>query len=187
MVKIRFCSVPFYDVLEHNLRLEASAFDMQAYYAYQCINCGKYSAITLGGELSPVSRIYYGSRLKRDYVGSALPNAVGFIGSSEMLDCYPRPVKFMKNSDNLKDLHVQYGDILMSRSGTVGNLTFVGKTLAKLLVSEHAIRIKCREYSGYVYAYLKSKIGQSLIASHIYGAVIQEIEPEHIASIPIPS
>ena len=187
MVKIRFCSVPFYDVLEHNLRLEASAFDMQAYYAYQCINCGKYSAITLGGELSPVSRIYYGSRLKRDYVGSALPNAVGFIGSSEMLDCYPRPVKFMKNSDNLKDLHVQYGDILMSRSGTVGNLTFVGKTLAKLLVSEHAIRIKCREYSGYVYAYLKSKIGQSLIASHIYGAVIQEIEPEHIASIPIPN
>jgi type I restriction enzyme S subunit len=34
---------------------------------------------------------------------------------------------------------------------------------------------------------LKSDIGQSLIASKKYGAVIQEVEPEHLAEIPIPN
>ena len=46
--------------------------------------------------------------------------------------------------------------------------------------------MECKEFPGYVYAYLKSKTGQSLIRSNIFGAVIQEIEPEHLAMIPIP-
>lgn len=184
---LKFCSVTLSDVISRGKRLEASVFDVESMQAYQMINHGKYSAVPLIGSLSPVNRAYYGARLKRNYVESTYPNAVGFIGSSEMLDCYPRPVKFMEDSDRTKDLHVHYGDILISRSGTIGNLTFVSKTLEKLLVSEHAIRMECKEFPGYVYAYLKSKTGQSLVRSNIYGAVIQEIEPEHLATIPIPN
>lgn len=55
------------------------------------------------------------------------------------------------------------------------------------LVSEHAIRIECKEFSGYVYAFLKSKVGKLAVSSTQYGAVIQEIEPEHLAAIPIPN
>ena len=76
--------------------------------------------------------------------------------------------------------------ILLSRSGTIGNVTYVGKTLSKYLVSEHAIRIECREFPGYVYTFLKSKVGKLTVSSTQYGAVIQEIEPEHLATIPIP-
>ena len=65
-------------------------------------------------------------------------------------------------------------------------MSFVNKTLEKFLISEHAMRLECNSYPGYVYAYLKTKTGQALIRSNIYGSVIQQIEPEHLASIPIP-
>ncbi len=183
---LKYCTVTLSDVISRGKRLEASVFDVEAMQAYQTINHGKYPSVPLIGDNSPVKRAYYGARLKRNYVKSNCPDAVGFVGSSEMLDCYPKPVKFMEDGDRTKDLHVQYGDILISRSGTIGNLTFVGKTLEKLLVSEHAIRMECRSFPGYVYAFLKSKTGLSLVRSNIYGAVIQEIEPEHLATVPIP-
>lgn len=183
---VKYCTVTLSDVISRGKRLEASVFDVEAKQAYQNIINGKYPGVPLIGDRFLVNRAYYGARLKRNYVDRKYPNAVGFIGSSEMLDCYPHPVKFMEDSDRTKDLHVKYGDILISRSGTIGNLTFVGKTLEKLLVSEHAIRLECREFPGYVYAFLKSKTGQLLVGSNIYGAVIQEIEPEHLALIPIP-
>ena len=40
--------------------------------------------------------------------------------------------------------------------------------------------------SGYLYAFLASKFGVPMITSATYGAIIQHIEPEHIANLPIP-
>ena len=68
----------------------------------------------------------------------------------------------------------------------IGNVTYVGKTLSKFLISEHAIRLVCGKSPGYVYAFLQSPCGQKLVKSCVFGAVIQEIEPEHLASIPVP-
>lgn len=183
---VKFCSVKLSEVIARGLRLDASAYDVEAKQARYVIEHGKYPCVHLIGDSCPVKRAYYGARLKRKYVDHIYPEAIGFVGSSEMLDCYPHPIKFMMDSDRNKDLHVKYGDILLSRSGTVGNLTFVGKTLARLLISEHAIRLECRDNPGYVYAFLMSKVGQKLIESNIYGSVIQEIEPEHLETIPIP-
>ena len=39
---------------------------------------------------------------------------------------------------------------------------------------------------GYLYAFLSSKFGVPLVVSGTYGAIIQHIEPEHIASLPVP-
>lgn len=103
-----------------------------------------------------------------------------------MLDIYPRPVKFMVDGEKVHDLHVKEGTVLLSRSGTIGNVTFVNKTLSKFLVSEHAIRLECKDNSGYVYTFLKTKIGKKLVCSNIYGAVIQQIEPVHLTMVPVP-
>lgn len=168
------------EIISHGNRFEAAVFDVDAMKARQII---LKNSVPLGEMLNAA---YYGGRLKRQYINGKNPRAIGFIGSSEMLDCYPKPSKFMLNSNEVDNLRVNEGAILISRSGTVGNVTFVNKTLSKFLVSEHAIRLICKNYSGYVYTYLKSKIGQTLIQSNIYGAVIKEIEPEHLEQIPIP-
>jgi len=103
-----------------------------------------------------------------------------------MLHISPQPIKFMIDDERVSDLHVKKGTVLISRSGTIGNMSFVNETLEKFLISEHAMRLECNSYPGYVYAYLKTKTGQALIRSNIYGSVIQQIEPEHLATIPIP-
>ncbi len=184
---VKWCAVSLDEVVSRGKRLEASVFDIEALNARAVVCSSPYGYVPLMGTLqSPVARAYYGGRGKRNYVPSTRQGAIGFIGSSEMLDCCPYPVKFMADTPQVDDLRVKHGDILMSRSGTIGNLSFVNDTLSKLLVSEHAIRIECRSNPGYVYAFLKSQVGQLLVKSGIYGAVILEVEPDHLESIPIP-
>lgn len=183
---VKWCAVALSDVVARGKRLEASVFDVEAKQAYMLLTHGKYPAVNLISKNGPVEKAYYGGRLKRHYVDETEPGSVGFLGSSEMLDCKPEPVKFMFNDVKTADVRVKQGMVLISRSGTIGNVTYVGNTLSKFFVSEHAIRIECKDFPGYVYAFLKTKIGKLIVCSTQYGAVIQEIEPEHLATLPIP-
>lgn len=183
---VKWCSVSLSDVIARGKRLEASVFDVEAIQALALINNGKYKTVPLYGDQGIVNKAHYGSRLKRNYVTPEHENSIGFISSSEMLDIYPRPVKFMVDGEKVHDLRVKEGTVLLSRSGTIGNVTFVNKTLSKFLVSEHAIRLECTDNSGYVYTFLKTKIGKKLVCSNIYGAVIQQIEPAHLTMVPVP-
>lgn len=40
--------------------------------------------------------------------------------------------------------------------------------------------------AGFIYAWLKSPMGQQMISAQTYGSVIVHINPEHLASLPIP-
>lgn len=184
---LKWCEVSLSDVINRGKRLEASVFDVDSKKAYQIIKHCKYAPVSLISAEGPVEKAHYGGRLKRNYVEKTHDNSIGFIGSSEMLDIKPQPVKFMVESSKIQNLRVKEGAVLLSRSGTIGNMSFVNKTLSKLLISEHAMRLECKANPGYVYAFLKSTIGQLLIRSNIYGAVISQVEPEHIATIPIPN
>lgn len=184
---LKWSSVNLSEVINRGKRLEASVFDVDAKQAYNTIINGKYPVVNLIGDNGFVLRAHYGGRLKRNYVLNTHPNAIGFIGSSEMLDIYPKPVKFMAKDKKTAELEVKNNTILLSRSGTIGNTTYVRRTLSKFLISEHAMRLECAEYPGYVYTYLNTAIGKKLVCSNIYGAVIQQVEPEHLESIPIPN
>lgn len=183
---VKWCGVSLSEVIEKGKRLEASVYDVESKQAYTRIKNGIYPTVDLIGLDSPVKKAHYGGCLKRNYVEKNSENSVGFIGSSEMLDISPQPIKFMVDDERVSNLHVKRGTVLISRSGTIGNMSYVNKTLEKFLISEHAMRLECNSYPGYVYAYLKTKTGQALIRSNIYGSVIQQIEPEHLASVPIP-
>ncbi|WP_312798209.1 hypothetical protein, partial [Tianweitania sp.] len=55
--------------------------------------------------------------------------------------------------------------------------------------SEHVLRVVPKESRispGYLYAFLSSSYGVPLVVSGTYGAVIQHIEPKHIADLPVP-
>ena len=183
---VKWCAVSLSEVVNRGKRFDASVFDVDAKIAYQTLEKCKYDKCTLFSK-GFVTSAYYGNRLKRKYISKNDSDAIGFIGSSEMLNINPKPIKFMKDSHDIDDLRVKKGTVLISRSGTIGNLSFVNETLSKLLISEHAIRLECDKNAGFVYCYLKTHIGQVLIHSKIYGAVVQQIEPEHLSSIPIPN
>lgn len=127
-------------------------------------------------------------------------HGVPFVGSREMFSLPIRPKKFLaKRMPKLSDLMVPEGWLLVSRSGTVGNVLLVSKMLANCAISDHAIRIGPKVIipeagrtergpaaSGYLYAFLSSRFGQPLIERGMYGALVSELEPKHLDPIPLP-
>lgn len=185
---INWSSVSLSDILTRDKRLEASTFNIDRDHALQLLNNSKYEVITLGTDNIGFNDCYYGQRAKRNYLSNIDSTSIGFLGSSEMLDIYPKPIKYV-SPDNpmVKQLSLSEEIILISRSGTIGNVTFVNKSLAKYLVSEHAIRLVIDKFPGYVYAYLKTDIAQNLLHAEKFGSVILEIEPEALKNMPIPN
>jgi type I restriction enzyme S subunit len=61
--------------------------------------------------------------------------------------------------------------------------------LENTIFSDDVIRITCQEAvdTGFLYAYLKSEIGNTILQTNGYGSVITHIEPEHLTNIPIPN
>lgn len=180
-----FTSVSLSSVVRNGYRLDASAYNQQMANAVDIVKNNKYGFVYLWGENGFIKNAFYGARAKREYIKDG-QDAIGFLGSAEMLEINPKPVKFVSR-DYEKAYGVQSGDVLVSRSGTIGNTTFVSKTLSKFCVSEHAIRICCNQFSGYVYTFLHSDIGKNILESFTFGAVIDEIEPEHLRNVPIPN
>lgn len=185
---ISWSSVSLSEVLERDNRLEASTFNIDRVHSIQLLENSKYDLVLLGTKEIGFKDCFYGPRAKRNYLKNIDSTSIGFLGSSEMLDIYPDPVKFVSHDNSMVDsLSLTEGIILISRSGTIGNVTFVGQTLSKFLVSEHAIRLVMNEFPGFVYTYLKTDVAQNLLHAEKFGSVILEIEPDALKNMLIPN
>lgn len=185
---ISWSSVPLSEVLERDNRIEASTFNLDRAHSIQLLKNSKYDLVLLGSKEIGFKDCFYGPRAKRNYLTNIDNTSIGFLGSSEMLDIYPNPVKFVSHDNSMVDsLSLAEGTILISRSGTIGNVTFVSQTLSKFLVSEHAIRLIVNEFPGFVYTYLKTNVAQNLLHSEKFGSVILEIEPDALKNMLIPN
>ena len=183
---VKYCSVALSEVIKKGKRLEASVFDVEAKRARQRIEHGLYPVKMIGGD-NGVATSYVCGRFKRIWVKkSDLP----IFQPSSITDVYPSPDGYIshKTRTNTEELRVHAGQILMTCSGTIGKLSYVSKTLENKIFSHDLLRINCKETAdaGYVYTYLKSAIGNKILLTNQYGAVITHIEPEHLATVPIP-
>ena len=180
----KWTSIAAHELVEKDYRLDASVYGIEGRQAREDLEKCKWELVHFDNFKE---NAFYGARSKRIYIDQSCKDAVGFLGSAEMLSVQPKPVKFLLRENGVDKFSVKRRQILLSRSGTIGNVTYVNKTLEKYFISEHAIRINCKEFSGYVYAFLKSKTGRSLIELNTFGAVVNQIEPEHLNSILIPN
>src|SRR5690606_20606729 len=67
--------------------------------------------------------------------------------------------------------------------------TYVRPDMVGMACSEHVLRVVPNSSHippGYLYAFLSSRYGVPLVVSGTYGAIIQHIEPEHVADLPVP-
>lgn len=184
---LKWCSVSLGDVISRGKRLEASVYDIEAKQARQLIKSGKFPITTLGGE-NGLTTSYTGARFKRVWVEkSDLP----IYQPSTIVDIKPIPDGYISHltKTNIEALRVKKGQVLMTCSGTIGKVSYVSETLNNKIFSHDLLRIDCKETvdQGYIYAYLKSRIGNKILLTNSYGAVITHIEPEHLATVPIPN
>lgn len=123
---------------------------------------------------------------KRYYV----KNGITFLGGADIFLATPNSEKRLSKTktENISQLAIKEGTILLPRSGTIGNVAWAHAGHAQKLASEHVIRLLPNDMlrAGYVYAFLASKYGKLLIQRYIFGSVIQHIEPPHLKLIPVP-
>lgn len=184
---VKWCSVSLSDVVERGKRLEASVFDVEAKQARQIIHCGKYKLAPLGG-VGGLTTSFTGARFKRIWVNNS---EYPIFQPSTIMDIKPTPDGYISKltQTNIEALRVKSGQVLMTCSGTIGKVSFVSKTLDNKIFSHDLLRIDCKNPldAGYIYTYLKSKIGNKILLTNSYGAVITHIESEHLATVPIPN
>jgi len=141
-------------------------------------------------ELSSVTvKIFKGNIFKRAYVSNA-KYGYPFLTASDMMKSDIEGGKFISRKyTDVANLLIKEGWILVSRSGTLGNVTFTNKDFEGILGTDDLIRIipnNSDVKGGCLYAYLASKYGYGLLTQSGYGGVIQHIEPHHIEDLPIP-
>jgi len=183
--EIKNCSVKLSEVIERGSRLDASYYDVQGKKIRQFVENCTLSKKSLNHPKG-FANIYYMDRFKRMFTEEGIP----IYTSSQILESIPKAEKFIssKTKADLEYLTLKNGQIVMTRSGTIGKIALVGRTLNGKVFSDDLLRIECYDKKdvGYLYAFMKSKIGQRLITTNNYGSVITHIEPEHFTNTAIP-
>ncbi|EPB2021943.1 restriction endonuclease subunit S [Escherichia coli] len=176
-------SLPVKKLFDTGLRLEAGVYATDAEKAKQAIfNC-KFGTV----ELKELAVVNYYTRFKRVFVAKS---AYPVYQPSQIKEIRPLPAAYVSDKTNkdIEQLRVRKGQILMTRSGTVGKVTYVSETLNGNIFSDDLLRINAKDKNdiGYLYVFFLSDIGHSVVQSNNYGAVIQHIEPAHLLGISVP-
>lgn len=177
---IRVVEVTEKQILQASGRLDAGCF----FSGHSGLN--KLPVRSLGGKSGLVS-VVHPPRQKQQFVDL---NGIPFFQPSQICDIDPIPAKLLSKASIPVHLKVSKNQILLTRSGTIGDASLVGETLDKCVFSDDLLRLNTTDSSpvgpGYIYAFLRTKRGKQAVVSHSYGAVIKHIEPEHLASVEVP-
>ena len=177
------------EVFQEGLRLEASAFNIEARVAVAELHASGLPLVKLYGEEGLCHEATNAFRFRRIYVSPDL--GAPFLSSSDIISLRPKPDRFLsrKLTQRLSELLVQQWDVLISCSGTVGNISLAGRFLAGMALSQHAIRLRSgdADTAGYIAAFLQSRYGRLQLTQASYGSVVSHIEPSHLANIAIPN
>lgn len=174
--------------LSSSLDLLADDFRLNAEYYTHANNYSLHKSIQTV-KLSHIANVIGFGPFKRFYINN-IKYGVPLISSSEMMELNPAcsgiiSKEFVKD---YKKYIVKEKTILVSCSGTIGNVTIVDSRLANKAVSQHALRIIPLniEHTGLIYTFLTSEYGQSLVTGKKSGAVIDEIYEDDLNKIDIP-
>ena len=136
--------------------------------------------------------IYNGPKFVRNYVSDP-GHGVPFLSSSSILYADFRHVDLLRRSDatspGLAYLRLEEGTTLISCSGTIGRMAYARAEMAGMWSSQHVLKVVPNPdavHPGYLYAFLSGRFGVPLVVGATYGAIVQHIEPEHIADLPVP-
>ncbi len=143
-------------------------------------------AVTAGG----MSGIVHAGRIKRQWVEDPR-YGTRFLSSTDILRADLTHCSLISNKAVRSNplLIIQKGWTLITRAGTVGRMAYSRPDMDGMACTEDVLRIVPDSAvipSGYLFAFLNSRYGLPMVTSGTYGAIIQHIEPEHIADLPVP-
>ena len=172
-----------------NLRLDAS-YHIPAVDAIMDHLKENAAEVTTVGD-SRISRsVILPGRFKRVYVEEGYGRI--FIGGKQLGELDPSNKKYLSNVHHgnriAQQLELKENMTLITCSGTIGRVALVGKHWDGWTANQHIIRVvpANKDIAGYLYIFLASDYGRTLITRYTYGSVVDEIDDDHIRQIPIP-
>lgn len=137
--------------------------------------------------------IFNGPIFRRVYLTDP-KHSVPFLGTKDMMAAdltgLPRLRRSDAESASLSFLRLKPGMTLISCSGfNAGRRSYVRPDMGDCWSSQDTLKVEPdpeKIQSGYLYAFLLSKFGESLVRGSVYGSAVKHIEPHHIAGLPVP-
>ncbi|MGH7172553.1 MAG: methylation-associated defense system restriction endonuclease subunit S MAD5 [Gemmataceae bacterium] len=134
--------------------------------------------------------IFHAGRESRMWVTDP-KHGVPFLSSSDILKADHTDLSLLSRKQVQRNpgFLIQKGSTLITRSGTIGRMVYVRSNMDGMACSEHAMRVVPDERKippGYLHAFLRCRFGVPMVIGGTYGSIIQSIEPQHIADLPVP-
>ncbi len=149
------------------------------------------------GELEPDIKIFKGPRFKSEniIVDEAGPTTEFYYTPSALLQERSESVKIIDvaraSTSQLRTIgaiRVRRGDIVITRSGSIGRISYITRKYDGAIVSDDLIRVRIGDerLRHYVFGFLQTKYAQDQMLRNEYGAVQQHLEPDHIRNMLVP-
>lgn len=162
-------------------------------------NLPNWSTTTIG-QLESGIKIFMGPRWNSSNIKVENPSStdglIKYLTANAALELRRFTVKWInptlanaRQKSYMDQLLVKEGDILITRSGTIGKVTYATKDFANnYLISDDLVRIRVANHDlrAYLLAYFSSRTALSLMLLDEYGSVQQHLQPRHIQEMIIP-
>jgi hypothetical protein len=142
--------------------------------------------LTMEGKKS----IFNGPRFSRGYVNDESKGVKLLSGRSVLQsDLSWAPLISSSKASDMPEMLVDEGTVLVTSYGTVGRVAYAGPLFDGLFGSDNVLKIipdSRKIPPGYLFAYLASSIGNSLMVKEASGGVVTYIDPKNIHNIIVP-
>ncbi|MGD9685483.1 MAG: restriction endonuclease subunit S [Desulfobacter sp.] len=176
---------PASEVYAGAIRLESGFYGSEGYRAVRAMKKSGFQLGTVG----QFAAVRWFGPFARTYVADHTAG-VAFLSSADMMCAKLEPKNYLSKAltQNLERLLVSDETILISCSGTIGNVVICSKDYNGVAVSQHAIRVSVldKDDMGFLYAFLQSEPGQFLVTRNKSGSVIESIYEADVSSLAIP-
>lgn len=148
--------------------------------------------------LGDLAQVFNGPRFKRPYADLGVTSGEGIIKyftGTALTQLRGENVKYLDRkkataaqNKQLDELIIHKGNILISDSGTLGRVTYALSKHEGVVATNNLIRVNTDDLAmrGYLYKFLQSRLGQSLMLKNSYGTNQEHLEPDVISEIPVP-
>lgn len=171
--------------IDHNLRLEATYNSKEIDNFYNSLLDQKIKLISIS-DLS--EKVFTPNIFKRIRANNPI-NGVPYYSGAELLNQFPNSQSYLsKKMPNIENYILKENWLAIQDAGTIGYVTYVHGFLDGVSATNNLIRIvpKKDEMNTYIYTFLKTKAGQSLLKYLEFGSVQKHIDNHQISNLKVP-
>jgi len=178
-------TVPSEAVFKSGCRLEGSFYGSDGYRAARSLFRSGFELVELGSRAA----VRWPGIFARQFVKD--PNCgIPFLTTSDLLEARPPNRRYVSVAltSGLPSVTVSEGEILVTRSGTVGKVIVCTRDHAGSAVSEDALRISSfsPDATGLIYSFLQSAAGQFMVVRTKSGSVVEHLYEDDLRRQLIP-